>query len=176
MDKLFIGIDPGSKGFITTYDTADGKIEHYSIEDNDLYQLSDIIGSLKGKYTNIACAMEETHAIFGASAKATFNFGFNNGYLIGLLCAYKIPYTLIPPKKWQKEMWDNSDLVVTYKTLKREGKEVNKKEINTKQTSINTCKRLFPTIDLRKNNRCKNIDDNKVDSILICEYARRMNL
>ena len=176
MDKLFIGIDPGSKGFITTYDTSDGSIMHYSIEDNDLYRLSDIIGGLRDKYVNISCVMEETHAIFGSSAKATFSFGFNNGYLIGLLCANKIPYSLVPPKKWQKEMWDNKDLVITYKTVKRGGKDVSKKEVNTKQTSINACKRLFPTIDLRKNSRCKNIDDNKVDSILICEYARRMNL
>ena len=173
-DKVYIGIDPGSKGFVTIQ--KKGEFEYIPIEDNDLYQLSDKIREIRLKNANIACVMEETHAIFGSSAKSTFSFGFNNGYLIGLLCANKIPYTLVPPRQWQKEMWENKDMVVSYKTTTVKGKIVTKKDVNTKQTSINCCKRLFPTLDLRKSERAKKIDDNKVDSILLCEYARRKNL
>ena len=173
-DKLYIGIDVGSKGFISMQ--KNGVWEHYSIEDNDLYQLSEIMRHARENNPNIACVIEDVHALFGSSAKSTFAFGFNKGYLIGLLAANQIPYTLVQPKQWQTEMWGNSDMVVTYKKVTIKGKEVSKKEVNTKKTSINCAKRLFPTMDFRKSERAKNIDDNKVDSILMAEYARRKNL
>lgn len=173
-DKLYIGIDVGSKGFISMQ--KNGVWSHFSIEDNDLYQLSEIMRIAREENQKIACVIEDVHSVFGSSAKATFQFGFNKGYLIGLLAANHIPYTLVQPKDWQREMWQNSDMVVTYKEVVIKGKKTTKKEVNTKQTSTNACKRLFPTLDLRKSDRAKKIDDNKVDSILMAEYARRKNL
>lgn len=174
MERVYLGIDPGAKGFLTLYGNVD--IKHYSIADNDFYKLGDILREIKELHPNIVCVMEEVHAIFGSSAKSTFSFGEINGLLKGLLIANKIPYHLVEPKKWQKEIWENKDMVVTYKSVTIRGKQIMKKEINTKQTSINAAKRLFPNIDFRKTERCKNIDDNKVDSTLIAEYARRKNL
>lgn len=173
MSRVYLGIDPGQKGFITLY--GDGVMEHYSIEDNDFYMLGDILGKIKERYPNIVCIMEEVHAIFGSSAKATFSFGEINGLLKGILIANKIPYHLVQPKKWQSEIWDFKDMVVSYKTITLRGKEVQKKDVNTKQTSINAAKRIFPNVDFRKNERCKKLDDNKVDSLLLAEYARRKN-
>ena len=174
MSRIYLGIDPGSKGFITLY--SDDAIEFHSIEDNDFYKLGDILHGIKEKYPNVICVMEEVHAIFGSAAKATFSFGEINGLLKGLLIANKIPYHLVQPKKWQGEIWDFKDMVVSYKPVAIRGKVVQKKEVNTKQTSMNAAKRIFPNIDFRKNERCKKIDDNKVDSLLIAEYARRKNL
>ena len=173
--RVYLGIDVGSKGFITL--NTGSEYEFYSIEDNDLYQLSNIFSDIKNRYPNVVCAIEQIHAIFGSSAKATFSFGEINGVLKGLLIANKIPYHLVPPKTWQKEMWDNKDLVVSYKTInKKDGSTIAKKDVNTKQTSFNAAKRIFPNIDLRKTTRCKNLDDNKCDSLLLSEYARRKNL
>ena len=169
-----MSIDPGSKGFICTQ--IDGVFKHYSIEDNDLYQLSEIMAEIRSKYDNLVCVIEDVHSIFGSSAKSTFNFGFNKGYLIGLLAANKIPYVLVQPKEWQKVVWNNADMVVSYKQVNVKDKVVSKKVVDTKATSINAAKRLFPTIDFRKSERARNIDDNKVDATLMSEYARRMNL
>lgn len=169
-----MSIDPGSKGFVVTQ--CNGDFSFYSIADNDLYQLSEIMSKIRNTYSNLVCVIEDVHSIYGSSAKATFNFGFNKGYLIGLLAANKIPYVLVQPKTWQKEMWLNSDMVVNYKKVIIKGKEVTKKEVDTKNTSINAAKRLFPHIDFRKSDRCKNLDDNKVDATLMSEYARRKNL
>ena len=174
MSKCYMAIDPGSKGFLCTQ--KDGVFEFFPIADNDLYQLSKIMAEMRSKNTEITCVIEDVHAIFGSSAKATFAFGFNKGYLIGLLAANNIPYHLIQPKEWQKVMWSNADMVVTYKQVKMKDKMVSKKVVDTKATSINAAKRLFPTIDFRKSERAKNIDDNKVDACLMSEYARRMNL
>lgn len=173
-DKCYMSIDPGSKGFIVTQ--CNGDFSFYSIADNDLYQLSEIMAKIRNTYSNLVCVIEDVHSIYGSAAKATFNFGFNKGYLIGLLAANKIPYVLVQPKTWQKEMWLNSDMVVNYKKVAIKGKEVTKKEVDTKNTSINAAKRLFPHIDFRKSERCKNLDDNKVDATLMSEYARRKNL
>lgn len=166
MSKLYMGIDVGGKGFITTQ--KDGHFNHYSIEDNDYYQLSEIMAEIR-KEKEIVCVIEDVHALHASSAKSTFNFGMCKGYLLGLLAANKIPYHLIQPKEWQKEIWTNADKVTRYKT---DGGKMT----DTKNTSINACKRLFPFLDLRKNPKCRKIDDNKVDSILMSEYARRKNL
>lgn len=174
MSKCYIGIDPGSQGFIAVQ--YEGKFEHFSIKDNDLYQLSKIMADLRSKYDEIVCVMEQIHAIFGSSAKATFSFGEIFGKLQALLVANKIPYVLVQPKEWQKVMWTNADMVVTYKQVKMKDKMVSKKVVDTKATSINAAKRLFPTIDFRKSERAKLLDDNKVDACLMSEYARRMNL
>lgn len=174
MSKCYVGIDPGAHGYVAMQ--YEGKFEHFSIADNDLYQLSKIMAEMRSNYAEIVCVIEDVHSVFGSSAKSTFNFGFNKGYLIGLLAANKIPYVLVQPKTWQKEIWVNSDMIVNYKKVKIKDKEITKKEVDTKNTSINAAKRLFPHIDFRKSERCKNLDDNKVDATLMSEYARRKNL
>lgn len=173
-NRVYLGIDVGERGFLTL--NIGNEFEFYSIKDNDYYQLGDILKNIKEQHPNVICIMESIHAIWGSSAKSTFSFGEINGLLKGLLIANKIPYHLVPPKTWQKVMWDNKDMVVSYKPVTIRGKQTAKKEINTKQTSFNAAKRMFPNVDLRRTERCKNFDDNKVDSILICEYGRRMNL
>lgn len=173
-DRVYLGIDVGSKGFITL--NTGREFKFFPIADNDAYQLSNILNEIKTLYPNVVCIMEEIHALYNSAAKATFSFGEINGLLKGLLIANKIPYHLVPPKKWQSEMWDNKDMVVTYKLVTIRGKVVNKKEVNTKQTSFNAAKRIFPEVDFRKTERCKNYDDNKVDSVLLSEYGRRKNL
>lgn len=175
MSKVYIGIDVGSKGFITTY--KEGKYDFFSIADNDKYAISDYLASIKRENNDVVCIVEEIHALFGSSAKSTFSFGEIFGLIQGLLIANKIPYHLVAPKKWQSEIWENKDIVVKYKSIedKKTKQEKTRKVVDTKATSFKAAKRLFPTIDLRRNERCKNEDDNKCDSLLICEYGRRKN-
>lgn len=170
MSKTYVGIDPGKLGFISIL--RDGNWSHISIKDNDMYTISDVF-SMKD---DIVCVMEDIHAIFGSSAKATFSFGETYGTLQGILIANKIPFHLIPPKTWQKEIWENKDMVVTYKKVTIKGKEVMRKDVNTKETSYNAARRLFPYMDFKRTERCKSYDDNLVDSVLLAEYARRKNL
>lgn len=175
MSKAILSIDPGSAGYLCLR-KEDGTFDFVAIEDCDLYTLSEIILQIKEEHKDIVCVVEDVHAVFGSSAKSTFSFGMNVGYIRGVLAAAKIPYVTVAPKVWQKCVWVNEDIVATYKTIKVQNKEVSKKMINTKQTSIKCAKRLFPDIDFRKNERCKKIHDGKCDSILINEYARRYNL
>lgn len=175
MEKTYIGIDPGVIGFITAI-FPNGNFEFYSIDENDDLDLHRIFKSIKERSWQVTAVLEDVHAIFGSSAKSTFNFGEIKGILKGLLVANEIPYTLVQPKEWQHEVWNNQDMIVSYKTVIRAGKEIKQKVVDTKSTSINAARRLFPNIDLRKNDRCRKTDDNKVDSLLMAEYARRRNL
>ena len=179
MEKIVIGIDPGSLGFLSCI-MPNGNIEFKSINESSV----DVLNKTLCGWVNQASAyewgiivvMEQVHAIFGSSAKATFSFGEIFGVLKGLIMANNIPYHLVQPKEWQSVIWVNSDIVATIKEVQTKKGVVKRKEINTKKTSMNAAKRLFPSIDFRRNVRCKNIDDNKVDSLLIAEYGRRKNL
>lgn len=162
MSRVIISIDPGAKGFICAYNPDEGIRQYISIEDSTKPEIAAFLARYKG---NCVAVMEEIHAVFGSSAKSTFSFGEIFGFLQGLFVALGIPYHLVPPKTWQAAIWINSDKVF------KEGKKV-----DTKKTSINAATRLFPDIDFRRNERCKVVDDNKVDATLIGEYARRMNL
>lgn len=176
MEKTYIGVDPGINGFITAI-FPNGNYEFYSVCDLDELSLHRMLTSIKERSWQVTAVLEDVHGIFGASAKSTFNFGEIKGLLKGLLIANEIPYTLVQPKTWQSEIWNNQDMVLTYKTIKKsDGTEQKRKVVETKPTSINAARRLFPSIDLRKNERCRKIDDNKVDSLLMAEYARRKNL
>ena len=170
--RPILGIDPGSKGFLTILD-EDGSMGHYAIADGDMLDLANHIKDLAATHSGLHAVMEEVHAVFGSAAKATFAFGEVNGFIKGMLTALGIPYVLVQPKEWQKEVWINQDMV--YDT--KEGKDGKPRRVaNTKQTSYNAARRLFPSVDFRKSERCKNWDDNKVDSLLIAEYGRRRNL
>ena len=171
-----IAIDPGSKGFVT-FLSSDGEYDFYAIKDGDMLDFSERISKFIDEKdptrAHTHCIIEEVHAVFGSSAKSTFAFGEINGFIKGFMVAHGVPYTLVAPKIWQSNVWINQDKIFKYGTDK-DGKA--KKSINTKSTSYNAARRLFPNIDLKRTPKCKSFDDNKVDSLLICEYARRNNL
>lgn len=172
--KRYIGIDPGAKGFVSVIDN--GEYRFCSIEDTNNQELSAfLLNETLGK--EVTVVLEDVHALYGSSAEGTFKFGFIKGFLMGLLVAHKIPYTLVQPKEWQQEIWTNADMVVNAKKVKQKnGKEVNRRETDTKATSTNAALRLFPGVDFRKSEKCRKADDNKIDALLMAEYARRKNL
>lgn len=178
-EKTYIGIDPGSKGFIAVI-KPDGKRAFEAIADNDPYNLNEFLRAAVHEAVaefkcDVVCCMEEIHAVYGSSAGSTFAFGEMFGLLKGLLVANNIPYHLVPPKTWQKEMWVASDKV--HKSTNRIGKDGKPiKAVDNKPTSINAARRLFPDVDFRRTEKCKAIDDNKCDAMLICDYGRRKNL
>ena len=169
MSSIYLGIDPGKQGFITGINPEVDKIAYYAIssigDQVNLQELDQFLSEIAPFVKH--CVIEDVHAIFGAAAKATFNFGHIVGVLEGMLTAYKIPFTKVQPKKWQKEMWEGIPLQQspssTGKTMKTD----------TKKMSLLAVKRLFPNEDLRRTERSKKDDDNKVDSLLIAEYCRR---
>lgn len=173
MSRVFIGIDPGSKGFIAV-DFGDREYDFLQLSGNGYNDIAEYLQNISRMAGgNVVCCMEGIHAVYGSSAKATFSFGEVFGALQGILAASNIPYHLVPPKTWQKEIWIAQDKV--YKNGLNAKGELSR-VVDNKPTSINAAKRLFPGVDFRRTEKCLKIDDNKCDAMLICEYGRRKNL
>ena len=169
--KHYIGIDPGSHGYIVVLDENGKCIGSCAIEDSTEQDLT-IFLQMANAY-GCVCAMEDVHSMPGQGVSSTFAFGRNVGFLQGLLVAHQIPYTLVTPRKWQKEMWIAKDMVFT---VRKDKNGEDKRQVAPKPTSINAATRLFPTTDLRKSDRARNPHDGKCDALLIALYAKRMNL
>lgn len=171
--KYYIGIDPGVHGFASVID-SDGKfIEAFPIlkdvKNVDIVEVSQRLFQLSKYEDNCHVIIENIHAIFGSSAKGTFNFGFIAGVIEGVISTIGLSYTKINPKIWQKEMFKGIKAVTKASST---GKT---QVIDTKKMSFTASHRLFPTVDLRRTKKCKNEDDNFSDSLLMAEYGRRMN-
>jgi len=172
--KYIVGIDPGKNGAITVL-TLDGNIFLKKVmpsigKEFDSLEFSNFIYEYKDE---IYCAyIEHVHSLFGVSSKATFSFGKICGFIEGIISAYKIPYVLVQPKKWQLEMFEGILEHRKPSKLNKKGKLI-KGKIDTKIMSALACKRLFPKENFTATERSKKIHDGITDSILIAEYGRR---
>ena len=111
----------------------------------------------------IIVVIEDVHSLYGMSAKSNFNFGHIKGFKEGVLTAYGFDYKLVAPKVWQRGVWTEEDVII------KKGKK------DTKATSLNAAKRLWPNHDFRKSNRAKKPHDGIIDAALMAEYARTIN-
>lgn len=142
---IYIGIDPGANGGIGIIDTKEGTAQVMPYTDGGLRTiLTECNGAKK-------IMVERVHAMPGEGTKSSFNFGETFGYILGMLDAFYVPYELVLPQKWKKEFGCTAD----------------------KQTSIDTCRRLFPTVELKRTPKCRTDHDGMAEALLIAEYARR---
>lgn len=162
--NLYVGIDPGKNGGIVTIN-SEGVLKLYPIPkiktNVDYRELYSIFNAIEGD--NIYCVIEEVHSVFGSSAKSNFNFGYISGVLLGMIISREdISYEMVPPKKWQKEIWSSSDIV-----KKENGRN------DTKATSLLAAKRLFPGESFLATPRSKKPHDGLYDAALLAEYCKR---
>lgn len=160
--KYYVGIDPGKFGFVSIID-QDGKFVSAFplLKNNKVVDVNEIVNNLFDLSIyedNCHIILEDVHSIFGSSAKSNFNFGWIVGLIEGVISSLGISYTKIAPKTWQKQMHQGIP-----------------KNDNKKAMSFMACHRIFPTVDLRRTEKCKNEDDNFADSLLMAEYGRRNN-
>jgi len=175
---IIIGIDPGKTGAIVAINTTLGTVEKHLIpligNELDLASLKQILC----KYISapVCVYIEDVHAIFGSAAGATFTFGFVCGAIQAAVACLGLPYTLVQPKAWQKELYQGIPEIrkqpIKIKKGKRTGKMIQGK-MDTKAMSLLAAKRLFPKLDLRATERCKKPHDGIVDALLIATYGCR---
>ena len=141
---IYIGIDPGASGGIGVINTEGNTAEAIPYSDE---AMTDTLSC----YPQAKVMVEQVHAMPGNGSTSMINFGKAFGFILGALAAYKIPYQLVPPTKWKREFSVTAD----------------------KKTSIECCRRLFPTVELRRNAHCRTDHDGMAEALLIAEYARR---
>jgi len=127
-----IGIDPGKNGGISVF-WADGSIDAYRFPKKQEL-LVNIIEKIKKHCREEKCnsvwVIEDVHALFGSSAKATFSFGRNLGYWEGVLSSKRIKWTKVSPKVWQSDYTLSKDK----KNRKNELKSLAQKLVKFKVT------------------------------------------
>jgi crossover junction endodeoxyribonuclease RuvC len=141
----FIGIDPGKGGAIAVIDN-DGCAIATATFSEEAYKC--IISENKGSFAIV----EDVHAMPKQGVTSMFNFGYNKGWIMGLLYANAIPTELVSPQKWKKIFSLNGE----------------------KQKSIERAKQLFPCVSLLATPRCKKAHDGLAEALLMAEYARRI--
>lgn len=115
---------------------------------------------------------EDVHALFGSSAKGTFEFGDANGSLRTVLQLLgelrsdcRVRLLTANPKIWQKKAWKPEHI-----RFQDEVDTLGRKKKDTKATSLAAAKDLFPGVSFVPR-RAKLPHDGLVDAALIAYYA-----
>jgi crossover junction endodeoxyribonuclease RuvC len=156
-----LGIDPG----------LDGGVALVTKDMSAIYEPLVSIDVKKGRILDIAwlrdwlrirkenglsmALLEFVAARPGQGVSSTFKFGRTYGQIEGLLVALEIPYQLVTPQQWTKEM--------------HSGVEAG----DSKAKSLIAVQRLFPGLNLRATPRSTTAHLGIVDALLIAAYGQR---
>jgi crossover junction endodeoxyribonuclease RuvC len=99
--------------------------------------------------------LERAQAMPGQGVSSMFSIGYGFGIWQGLLTAMRLPFQIVSPQKWQREMFIG----------------INRGD--TKTASALVAQRLRPGTDWRANARCRKPHDGLTDAFCIAEYGRR---
>lgn len=171
----YVGIDSGKRGAIVTLAPGGGvKKAVIPLLKNghiDLKSLCRIINGLKG----CCVALEEIHSIYGTSKGSMFTMGKVLGNIEAALICNGLDFEYVKPYDWQRGVWKDVDMV--FKSPDKRGRI----RTDTKPTSLNAAKRLYPNIDLRYGDEekartgrwaRKKDHDGLVDALLIAHYLK----
>lgn len=166
MRKFIIGIDVGREGAISLLSLEDNKYIlfeplPYNDKELDLFGLKTLLMNFKKAAESadgqiIKAFLEKAQPMPKQAVSGAFRYARGAGIIEASLFYLEIPYTDIRPHVWTKEL--------------HQGISGN---LDSKAKSKIICQRLFPTLDLRKTDRCRNAHEGFIDAILIAEYGRR---
>ncbi len=165
----YLGIDPGLSGVLAVIYDVHGRRPEISVYKAPIIMVPkkkkgyrteyDVhaFGKLLTPFRNCVsvAGLELLSGYPALSSQALFAMGRGMGLWEMALAANCIPYTLILPQKWKKEM----GVLVPEKDDKKR-----------KAAAVLRAKQLFPWLDFPLVK-----DHNKADAVLIADYMRRMN-
>jgi crossover junction endodeoxyribonuclease RuvC len=157
---MILGIDPGLNGGLVFLQgegkAIDGRVMPVIGGRIDAWAL-DVTFRDVARRGGVRAFLEMASSRPKQGVSSVFKFGEGFGLLQGLLVAHQIPFTLVTPQKWTKEMHQGIG-----------------GEMDPKKKSLIAVQRLFPGVDLRKSERCRVPHDGLVDALLIAEFGRRL--
>lgn len=162
MTTAYMGIDPGKTGALAVIYRGDIKLFKTPMiggtgkkSDFDEGEMARLIRewSILG---DCYCLLEKASVRKGQGIVSSGNFMMGFGIWRGILGAMSIPREIIPPKKWQKEMFVGLD-----------------PKADPKVNAQIATKRLFPNIEFKATSRCTTPHKGFIDALLIAEYGRR---
>jgi len=175
MKKILLAIDPGAKGGIAAL-FPNGSIDVQTIPEtvHDLashierFQILSLVENC-----SIRAYVEQVNGFIGKAqpGSAMFHFGQNYGQILGVLSAYKIPFVLVTPQKWQKgfalgkaeRVKVSADATPEARKLAESKNAAAKRD--WKKSLRARSQQLFPD---------KSVTLTNCDALLILEYARQI--
>ncbi len=148
------GVDPGKNGGLVLLHTLPGDfapdVEAYVMP--VIQEFAAIMLSNKKAHVFI----EKAQSFPGGGVSGMFNYGQHFGELLGVLWAYDIPHTLVPPRTWSKVLHAGTA------------------GTDTKKRSVEAAQRLYPNVRLSAGGeRAKRPHLGIVEALLIAEFGRR---
>jgi hypothetical protein len=101
---MFIGIDPGASGAIAVIDEFGAFVADLKLKDATERDVWEWLSNQTDAATEIQAAVENVHSMPKQGVASSFKFGFSAGFLRGLLVASAIPFVVVSPQRWQKEI------------------------------------------------------------------------
>jgi crossover junction endodeoxyribonuclease RuvC len=156
----FLGVDPGLSGAFVilgehgdlrffdtpTQTVKSGKKLRHTMD------CAEIVSVLTREFEEEGCvmvALERVAAMPGQGVSSMFSFGMGFGMWQGILCALKMPYTLVHSTSWKSKL------------MRDMGKE--------KEASIVRAKQLYPQAADRLSRKK---DNGRADALLLAHYAK----
>jgi crossover junction endodeoxyribonuclease RuvC len=144
-----IGIDPGDNGAVVCLFGSKQNIEIMPLSNIGMDVFDFLCNCKKDDY--YWAYIESVHTMPDQGIVSAGKFMESFGYIKGLLTASKIPWELVSPQKWKKEL----GCIAPKGSTKTQKKNIDKA----------LAQRLFPEIK---------ITHTIADALLIAEYGRRM--
>jgi crossover junction endodeoxyribonuclease RuvC len=109
---MIVGIDPGLSGAIALYDGVNGTLEVHDMPVVEMLRngkkkrevVAALVADLVAGRGITAAYLERVGAMPGQGVTSMFSLGRSVGIIEGVLGAYEIPVTIVPPKTWQKAL------------------------------------------------------------------------
>lgn len=159
---IYLGIDNGIAGALAAYDSDTNTVIPYVMpvikvkkakgNKND-YDIPAVVTWFK-EQTNVRMViLEKAQAYPGQGSVSMFNIGRGYGIIEGILAGLSLPYMVIHPKTWQKEMFKGMP------------------HSDTKQASIVTAQRLFPDTKFIASDKATKLHNGMSDASLMAYYG-----
>lgn len=161
---VYVGIDPGSSGYICALEPGSNNVNFMANIDKPIDLYNGLIHI--SEHYNLKMAMiEDVHSLGTMSAKSNFSFGWNCGLLHTILQCAAIPYDKVQPKAWQKFIGVKTK--VRKKGAPKVPAAVRTRELKNEIAAI--CERLYPHVSVRGPKG--GLKDGKSDALMIAHYC-----
>lgn len=178
ISKIRGSVDPGKQGMIVFYTDEKSDWEPIPVigKEYDNKAVSEFFKMIRNSARDIHFALEDVNADPSWAAKTNWSLGGCKEMIKQSLIENGIPFTMVHPKVWQKEMWQGVKPI--YKPLTAAQKRQGRKNgsVDTKATSTIAALRLIPDVNFKvtsKRGKSKNYNDNLIDAYLMAEYCKR---
>lgn len=171
--KQYVACDPGKDGSMAII-RPDGQIElHKYPKIGTEYDIDGMIEMFR-QFRDTDCHIVIENVMALQKPMDAGNWSLSRGKTILEMCCifFKLPFTMVHSKTWQKEIWEGIK-PIEIPTNKKDKNGNVKYKVDTKATTLLAIKRLFPNVDLKRTQRCSTDDEGHSDALAMVEYGRR---